>query len=245
MMAKKGERKSQKRISASKVVKIGRKAHTWLLKEMPGAHTGRESMALGVVMRDLMELTNNMQETKLALSAGAILVNGVIRRSTKFPVGLFDIISIPSAKKYFRIMLDKKGRFELQAITEKETASKLCKIIGKKTVKKGMIQLETNDGKTLLQKKSDLKPFDSILVSLSDNKILKEIKLDKGRIVYIVGGEHSGETAKVKDIIAGTMKRPKLVSLEEKDSSFLTVVDNIFVIGESKPDIGLKVKDNE
>jgi len=43
--------------------------------------------------------------------------------------------------------------------------------------------------------------------------------------------------AKVKEVIAGTMKRPKLVSLEEKDSSFLTVARNLFVVGEAKAEI--------
>jgi small subunit ribosomal protein S4e len=240
-MAKKGERKGQKRLSAGKTVKLGRKELTWLLKSKPGQHKRAESIPLGFAVRDLMGLTENMRETKIVLSGGAILVNGIVRRSPRFPVGLFDVIAVPEQKKQFRLLFDRKGRFELQEVSAKEKGLKLSRVAGKRAVKKGLIQLETSDGRTITEKKSSLKPGDSMLIALPGQKIMKEIKMGKGSVVYIVGGEHAGETAKVKEVIAGTMKRPRLVLLEEKDSQFLTVAENVFVVGEKKPEISLKV----
>jgi len=142
-------------------------------------------------------------------------------------------------------LLDSKGRFEFQETEEKEKGTKLCRIIGKRAIGKESLQLETNDGRTIVEKKSSLKPGDSILLSVPEQKISKEIRLDKGAMVYIVAGEHSGGIAKVKEVVEGTMNRPKLVSLEQKESSFLTVADNVFVVGENKPEISFKVEKDE
>ncbi len=240
-MATKGEKKSQKRLNASRLIKIGRKGHTWMLKAKAGQHKGKESMPLAVALRDMLGIAQNLREAKLILTNGQVLVNGIIRRSARFNVGLFDVIDMPKQKKVFRIVFDKKGRFMLQEINEKEKDKKLCRIVGKKTVKTGAIQLETNDGRTLVEKKSTLVPGDSILIGLPGQKISKELKLGKGSLVYIVGGEHAGEIAKVKEVIDGTMKRPRLVSLEEKEGGFLTIAENVFVVGEGKPEIELKV----
>ena len=38
-------------------------------------------------------------------------VDGRVRTDPKFPLGLFDVLSIPKIKKNYRIMIDVKGRF--------------------------------------------------------------------------------------------------------------------------------------
>jgi small subunit ribosomal protein S4e len=239
-MAKKGERKSQKRLSADKRIKVKRKEFAWLLKSKPGPYKRDESIALGIVVRDLLGLAENLRETKIVLSGGKILVNGVVRRAPSFPVGLFDVIEAPEQKALYRLVFDEKGRFEPKPITGREKNLKLCRIVGKKTVKGNVIQLETNDGRAMRLKKSALKPGDSVLVSLPEQKVVKEIRLEKGSIVYVVGGEHSGEIARVKEVIPGTMKRPRLVSLQERESGFLTVAENVFVVGLKKPELDLE-----
>jgi small subunit ribosomal protein S4e len=244
-MANKGESKQQKRLSVSRAIKTPRKKLTWILRADPGQHKRDESVPLGIVLRDMIGIAGNLREAKIILLKKGVLVNGIARKSQKFAVGLFDVIDVPLQKKAFRIVLDNRGRFELQEIAEKEKNIKLCKIVGKKTVKKGIVAIETNDGRTISSKKSSLKPDDSILISIPEQKIQKEIVLGKGKLVYIVGGEHAGEIAKVKEVIAGTMKRPKLVSLEEKEHSFQTTAGNVFVVGESKPEIKLKVSQDE
>ncbi len=240
-MARKGEDKTQKRLSAPRVIKIERKKHKWILNTKAGQHKKAGSMPLGLIIRDKLGLAVNLREVKIALARKAVLVNGVSRKSTKFAVGLFDVISLPEQKKAYRLVLDSRGRFQLQEIDEKEAKVKLSKITGKRAGKKGIIQLETNDGRTISEKKTDLVPGDSILITLPEQKITKELKLGKGSTVYIVAGEHASELAKVKEVVKGTMKRPRLVELEEKDSSFLTVAKNVFVVGKEKPEINLKV----
>ena len=244
-MASKGENKTQKRLSASRAIKTPRKKLTWILRADPGQHKRDESVPLGIVIRDMVGIANNLREAKIIMSKNGVLVNGIVRKSPKFAVGLFDVIDVPLQKKVFRIVLDNRGRFELQEIPEKEKGIKLCRIVGKKTVKKGLIAVETNDGRTISNKKNSLKPGDSILISIPEQKIQKEIALEKGKLVYVVSGEHAGEIAKVKEVIAGTMKRAKLVLLEEKESSFQTIAENVFVVGESKPEIKLKGQQDE
>jgi len=48
-----------------------------------------------------------------------IFVNGRIRKDPKFPLGLMDVFSIPRIKKNYRVLIDVKGRFVLNEISNK------------------------------------------------------------------------------------------------------------------------------
>jgi small subunit ribosomal protein S4e len=48
-----------------------------------------------------------------------LLVDGRIRKDPKFPLGLMDVLSIPRIKKNYRVLIDVKGRFVLNEISNK------------------------------------------------------------------------------------------------------------------------------
>jgi ribosomal protein S4E len=54
--------------------------------------------------------------------------------------------------------------------------------------------------------------------------------MQKGNSVYIIGGTHVGEVAKVAVVIEGTMKRSKLVELTEGKEKFQTTEANVVVV---------------
>src|SRR3989338_9123292 len=127
-MAKKGYKKKQKRISATKVTKILRKENKFTIAALPGAHKRNISVPLGVIIRDYLGLTKNLRNTKHILAKRKILVNQRIKTNYKLPLGLFDIISIPSEQKSYKLVFDSKGR--LITVEEKNDKEKILKIVG-------------------------------------------------------------------------------------------------------------------
>ncbi len=236
-MAKKGSNKKQKRLSAEKVRRMNRKENTFTIKLKSGPHNHKQSVPLGFLLRDILNHSSNTKETKNILSQGKIKIDGKERKDKQFPIGLFDFISIEGIKENYRMVLDSKGR--LKAIkTEEKKPFKLCRITGKKSVKKG-IQLNTHDGRTFIEKKTDLKVGDSIKISLPEQKIIEKLPEKKGSLVYITAGSYAGQTAKIEEIIPGTINRFKRVKLKTKEKEFKTTEPNVFVIGEKKPEIEL------
>ncbi|PIN98702.1 MAG: 30S ribosomal protein S4e [Candidatus Diapherotrites archaeon CG10_big_fil_rev_8_21_14_0_10_31_34] len=237
-MAKKGSKKKQKRLSTNKVRKMDRKENTFTIKLKSGPHNFTQSIPLGFLIRDILKIATNKKEVKKILNAGKVKVDGKIRKELKFPIGLFDLISIEDIKENYRIVLDSKGR--LKTInTEEKKPVKLCKITGKKVNGKKEIQLNTNDGRTFIEKETELKIGDSIKISLPDQKILEKIPEKKGNFVYITGGSHTGTQAQIEEILQGTINRVKTVKLKTKEKEFKTTETNVFVIGEKKSEIEL------
>lgn len=237
-MAKKGAPRKEKSLSVNKSRNIKRKENKFTIKLKPGPHNTSQSIPLGFLVRDLLEVSTNKKETKTILNNGKIKIDGKTRKEIKFPVGLFDFISIENSKENYRMVLDSKGRLK-PIKTEESKATKLCKITGKK-MKGKKIQLNTNDGRTFIENKTELKVGDTIKISLPEQKIIEKLAEKKGSLVYVTGGSHSGETAEIEEIIKGSINRSKTIKLKTKEKNFRTTASNVFIIGEKKAEIELR-----
>ncbi|MBN2066879.1 MAG: 30S ribosomal protein S4e [Candidatus Diapherotrites archaeon] len=233
-MAKKGEKKSKKRLAAAKVVSILRKENTWTIRTKPGPHNKKNSIPLGVALRDLIKIAKTMKETKYILNQGAVEVDGRTVKDYGFPVGIFDIIAIKPENKTYRVLFNKKGKLVL-AEEKQGSKEKLCKVVGKSAGKKGIVQVQTSDGRTFPMKKTSVKVGDSLLVSVPSQKVVKELKVEEGSSALVIAGSNVGILCTVKKVTPGTMRRPKLVELESQDKVFQTTEENIFIVGEKKP----------
>jgi len=233
-MAKKGGSKSEKRLAASKAIAMARKEHAWHIKTRPGPHKKENSLALSFVLRDLLAIAKNAKEAKNILSKGLVQVDGKTAKNAKRPVGLFDLITIVPEKKTFRILFNKKGKIMVKEEESKQN-EKICKVIGKKAIAKKEIQLTTNDGRTIKEKKTDVSVGDSLLIQVPEQKVLKVLRQQPKKTVLVIAGKHIGDVAKVKELQAGTMNREKLLTLETKEGEFKTVESNIVVVGDEKP----------
>ena len=87
--------KHQKRISVPKSWQISKKSRKWITSTRPGPHSKDQSVPLAVVLRDMLGIVDNRAEAKRVLSEGKVLVDGVVRKDVRFPVGIMDIITIP------------------------------------------------------------------------------------------------------------------------------------------------------
>ena len=236
-MANKGETKSQKSISAPTTRYFGKKTTTFTVKGRPGPHNKQTSVPLSFALVKILEIAKTTTEAKKIIADGKIKINGTIRKEAKFQIGLFDIISIEAQKKKYRILLDKKGRLVVKEIDAKIKDFKISKVVSKRMIKKGKIEVTTNDGFTIILEKEKINVNDSLKLSMPEQKIEEIYPLIQGNTAYIVGGTHVGDINTVKEIIKGTMQRKELVSLENKNTKFQTVTRNVFIIGKDKAEI--------
>lgn len=205
------------------------KGKKWVTTPNPGPHTRGRSIPLLTVVRDVLGYADSSREAKRIIHGGLVLVDKKIRRDPKFGVGLMDILEFQRLKKYFRVMPAKNGRI-LKEISEKESKIKLCKIINKSIIKKGITQLSLHDGSSILTEKEDYNTKDSLVLELPGRKINDDIKFVKGNTALVVKGRHSGKAEKIKDISKGTATRKSITSLGD----IQTLTDYLFVIGRDK-----------
>ena len=230
-MANRGESKSSKRISCSAVRRIRRKQHKWTIKSRPGKHAAETSVPLAVVLRDLLEVVGNLREAKHIIRQGMVKVDGKVRKDHRFSVGLFDVIDLEATKKRYRAVFDRKGRLELREINAKEKPEKLVKIVGKHYRGGNQLQLQLNDGSTLMNPKGTFKTGDTLKISLPDNKIIEQYEEKSGNLIYLIGGTKVGSFARLENISEGTINKKKLVDLELEKTKFQTIERNVFVVG--------------
>ncbi len=230
----------QKRLSAPKTIKIPRKVAKWLTRISPGPHD-RNAIPLLVVVRDLLELADTAREAKKIISSGKILVDGKPRKNYRFPVGLFDVISIPKLGKSYRMLFDEKGRYVPREIGDEKL--KLYKIVNKTVVRGGKVQLNLFDGTNILADNS-YKTKDSILLEIPEKKMVDHLRFEEGALVMITGGTHAGEIGRIKEYKVVRGSAPNLVTIEGERETLTTIEDHIFVVGkpeEEKPVIDLGV----
>jgi len=222
----------QKRLSAPKTYKVPRKAFKWVVKPSPGPHD-KTAIPLLVVVRDYLQLADTGREARRIIAAGEIMVDGVVRKDYKFPVGLFDVVTIPKLEKSYRILFDEKGRYIPKEIEDANL--KLYRINNKTVVKGGRIQLNLFDGTNILGS-NDYKTKDSLLLKIPEKEIVDHLRFEEGALVMITGGTHAGLIGRVKNYKVVRSSAPNLVTVEGKERTITTIEDYVFVIGKKDSD---------
>jgi small subunit ribosomal protein S4e len=231
--------KHQKRIAAPRSWKIERKTAYWTVKPRPGPHPGNRSMPLLLIVRDMLTLADNSKEAKRILNEGNVTVDGKVRKDHKFPVGIFDILSIPRINANYMMAVDKKGRLALVDIGAEEVTRKLCRVENKRMLKEGAIQLNLHDGRNILpgERGEEIKTHDSLLISLSDKEIVQHFAYKAGSKVMVIGGKHSAQTGEIAAIQIVRSSGSNVVTIKDSEEPFETIADYVFVVGEEKIEI--------
>ena len=216
-----------KRIASPRTWTINRKEGTFVTRPKPGAHPLENGLVLSVILRDLLGLAKTTSEAKKLLNNNSILIDGKVRKDHRYIVGLFDVLTIESLNKSYRILFDKKGRIIIKEIEKTEAALKPCKIVGKTALAKGRIQYNLHDGKNIV---ADIKARvgDTLLLSLPSLEIKEIFPLEKGAMVFLTKGKHSGDVGKFKEI-----KNKEAVYSQDKED-VETAKEYLFVVGKDK-----------
>ncbi len=186
-----------KRYAAPASWTIDRKTTMWITKPASGPHSIATAMPLVQWMRKL-GLGTTLREIRKILLGTKVLVDGRRIKNPRFPVGLFDSISIPEGKVSAIISLDKKGRLTLESAND--TDKKPCRIQSKTTVRGGKTQVHLSDGRTLRLEKAPYAVGDTLVIETPSNKISSHITLKEGTTVLLTGGGHVGKKGTVNKI---------------------------------------------
>ena len=230
--------KHMKRLNTPRTVKLHRKERVWTIKPSPGPHKITRAIPLGLIIRDYLKLTDSQKETKNVLSNGEVFVDGKIIKNHKYPCGLMDVISIPTLKKDYRILFDKRGKLTLVPIKTDDAKWKLCRIENKTIVKEKQVQLNLHDGRNKIVEKDQYKTGDVLKISFEDQKIDDIYKFEKGAVSIIIGGSHIGEIANISDIQTTISSKSNLTKMKGS-TEFTTLQKHVFPIGKTKPSIEL------
>jgi small subunit ribosomal protein S4e len=223
----------QRRYAAPASWPIEKKIHAWVVGANAGSHSMHTGIPLLIVVRDMLKLATNSREARAIITEGNILVDGIPRKDYKYMTGLFDIISLPTVNEYYRVQLYTNNRFKLYK--EEPGVAKLCRINNKTIVKKGAIQLNLHDGSNVLAS-NEYKTFDTVMLSIPDRKIIKHIPYKPGNLALVIGGEHSGEIGKIKQIRKVRGSGTNMVVLSN-GTDFETIEKYVYMIGETSPEI--------
>lgn len=220
-----------KRLAASRLLAIERKSCAFLTKPLPGMHELGEAIPLLVLVRDVLHLAGSKREAKAILAGSEVLVDGVPRTGEGFPVGLMDVVSIPKLNVHYRIVA-KHGKLLPEAINAQEAGIKLCKVVGKRLVRGGRIQLAFHDGRTqLIEKEEDRFSLgDTVKLRVPKQAIEGFLKLEKGARCYIHSGKHAGELATLEQVLERAGSAPSEVRLRVGDNEIITRKDYVLVV---------------
>jgi len=225
-----------RRLTAPRSWPVKRKAHHWITKPAPGAHSIEESVPVNVVVRDLLKLCDTSSEVRAILSNKDMLVDGKHVTSVKQGIGLMDVVAFPKVNAYYRMVVDRRGKLSLVKVPEAKASWKLCRIENKTTVRGGKTQLNLHDGRNILVDKDDYKTGDVLKIEVPSQKILDTYRMEQGNIALIVSGSHVGETAVVDEITQKRLSSENLVQFKDGSS---TTRSKVFIIGAKVPEVEL------
>lgn len=229
--------KHLKALLAPKFWKVPPKKTHWVVRPRPGPHKKFASIPLMIILRNILKVADTAKDARKIIKSNEIMVDEKPRKDPKFSVGLMDTINIQKLKKYYRVVMVPSG-LKLIEIPQKESTLKLCRINRKSLVAKGRVQLGLHDGRSILTDAKGRKTYstgDSLLIELPSQKIIEHIKMEKGKLGLVTGGENKGKLVKIKSIKTTRSREPNKVVCELEGRELDAVKDDIFVVGESKP----------
>jgi small subunit ribosomal protein S4e len=155
------------------------------------SHATGKGISLLFLLRDVLKFAQSRKEVRHMTLNGMVMVNNRVRHDENFPLQVFDVLNLEKAKKNYKLEIVNK-KFSLVEISDKEAGSKIVKIIGKKILDKGKVQMNLDDGQNFL---SDVKfsVGDSVVLDTKKNVVSKVLGLKEGAKVEVIGGKHAGE----------------------------------------------------
>ena len=240
-MGNKGPTKHLKRHMSPAFWPIHRKGGKWAVRPSSGPHSLKTSIPTKVLLRDQFKYATTAREAKSLIKNGKMLIDGKVRKDDRFPVGLMDVIHIPDTKEYFRVLPDHGGKLRYLAITAEEAQFKLCRIIGKTSLKAGKTQLNLHDGSNVVinTEADKYKVKDVLKIKVPEKEILDSIEFKEMQQVIITGGRSQGaQGVLIKVGPEPGWKRTATIRTVEGDD-IRTLSNYLFVVGVNEPVIKL------
>src|SRR5215472_17074629 len=83
---------------------ITRKDKRFIITVKPGGHKKNVSIPSAVFVRDTLKLANSLREAKSGIYGGKVKVDGVVRNSLHYGIGLMDVVELDGVPDIFRLV---------------------------------------------------------------------------------------------------------------------------------------------
>lgn len=231
----------KKRMIAPIYWKTGKKTFFWVKAARPGRHASDAAIPLLVVIRDVLGFSNTAREAKAILGANGVVVDGKVCLDGKVGIGLMDTVSFPSTGKNYRALPGPKG-LELVEIPQKESETKVLRVVRKTTISGGKTQITFHDGRNILLEREEAKAIrtgHSAVFDLKGAKVMKFVPLAKGSQALVFDGVHRGKIFEISEIKEGSAYTRPTVLLESGRKTLETLKDYVIAIAApgQKPEI--------
>ena len=228
-----------KRFAAPAFWPIEKKTKKYTLDPKPGPHSKEKCIPLGIVLRDILGYAMTSKEADHILGNNSVKVDGKVRKSKNFGVGLMDIVTVGDLS--YRVLPGKKG-LGLVKIEGKDASLKFLKITNITHMKKGAVQISFHDGSNMLADKNLYHTNDIAVFDINSRKIKEIIKLDKGCKALVVGGKNMGSIVTVIEIVTMKSSMPNQIVVDMEGKVFTLPNDYVFAIGKDTPVIKIGEK---
>ncbi|MBS3146145.1 30S ribosomal protein S4e [Candidatus Woesearchaeota archaeon] len=228
------------RIAAPKIWQIPRKNRKWITRTKPGPYSLDSSINIDILLRYILKYGLTKRDIKKILNNKEIKIDNKIRQDQHFAIGLMDTISIEKLNKFYRLVLNKKGKFLLTEIAKEESYIKPVKVINKTILPKNRIQLNLSDGRNIIVNKDTYSVSDTLVLDLNNNKIINHLPLKEGATIYLMGGTKLGSIGKIISVNKGIGMQPAKITFSIDKETHETLKKFAYVIGVDKPIITLQ-----
>lgn len=157
------------------------------------SHNNENGIPVLIFLREVMRAGKTKSEVKRIISQEKVKINGKVIKDEKYPLVLFDVLEL-EGKKYKVIIKNKKF-----ALEETKAKEKVSKVIGKKILRDGKVQVNLNDGRNFLSKEK-IAVGDSVVYNFADKKVENILHLKDNSNVIVISGGHIGEEGKIEKI---------------------------------------------
>jgi small subunit ribosomal protein S4e len=206
-----------------------------VVRARPGPHPNAVCYPLGILLRDVLRVGQTMDEVKGILNDGKVSVDGVVRRSIGWPVGLMDTIELIPLSQTFRLLPKNRNLLVPVLLTKQAEASlKLLRVTLKKTIKGNKTQYGFHDGNSLVVTEQ-YSVGDTCLVDLSNRQIKSHLILKKDSVVLVTKGENAGAIGKIEEIRDGLFSLPKRSVVSFGDRTVEIPVQMVMSVGDKEP----------
>lgn len=180
----------QTRQQTTKKLPIQRKGTKYVARAL--SHP-QESVPVIIAIRDMLGLAKTKKEVKKMILQKLLKINGTQVQDYHESIRLFNILE---ADKAYVLKLSPVRKFFLEETKDKN--ERLCKVVAKKIVSGGKIQLNLHDGTNVLSDKK-IQIGDSLYLDMS-GKIKQHIPLEKGKEAFVLSGRYAGQSGKIGNV---------------------------------------------
>ncbi|BBG24390.1 30S ribosomal protein S4e [Sulfuracidifex tepidarius] len=233
------------RFEAPGFLPINKKEYKWVVRVSPGPHKARFSLPLAIVLRDKLGFATSLKEVKAILSEGKVQVDGKTRKDYKYPVGIMDVVSMPSSSLYFRVVPHLTDYITLVKIDSEEAKYKFAKIVNKTVLSASKVQLNLSDGRNMIVDSEQAKAIptrSTLKIEIPKQNLVSVLEMKEGAYGIITGGKNVGAHGKITSIKKSQYKAEiySLVTIQNSAGyKYETNLKNVMVIGGENPEIRL------